>query len=438
MDINAMEVAQKYCEGEAQSSAIICYTNQQAADYNAAVRKILYPGSSHVTVGDKLMVINNSYYGECELLNGDIITVVEVSDSIVSQSAPVWTEIDGVKQNVTLTLEFREIGFQADGGNVYRRYIIDTLLNNNSRSLTSDQFKALYINFVMRVRSEKGVKEIGSEEFTKEMANDAFYNALHVKYGYAFTCHKSQGGEWDTIFVDFSKRAGLDNDGLRWKYTAITRASRLLWCINLPNISPMSALKITAITKTTKVSPNAFSLGDVSDTPYHTSQVPPLVKCKYWSVVENMSGTSYSVRNIICKPWRDIYEVDTPKGIVRIDAVYNGAGLFTKYDTKTNDDELIECFQNEDNIKYEIEYHPSYESLKTLHGRMISLCDECGIVLTNVVEEHYKLIYYMKSSGNYASLTFYFDGNGFISYACPLSDIGEADLKLDQLIDKLT
>ncbi len=61
-----------------------------------------------------------------------------------------------------------------------------------------------------------------------------------------------------------------------------------------------------------------------------------------------------------------------------------------------------------------------------------------GIILTNVVEEHYQLVYYMKASGNYAAITFFFNGKGFINYAAPLSDIGEADIKLSQLIEKLT
>lgn len=55
-----------------------------------------------------------------------------------------------------------------------------------------------------------------------------------------------------------------------------------------------------------------------------------------------------------------------------------------------------------------------------------------------MVEEHYQLVYYMKASGNYAAITFFFNGKGFINYAAPLSDIGEADIKLSQLIEKLT
>ena len=70
MDIGAMEVAKKYCEDPEQSSAIVCFSNQQAADYNTAIRNIIFPETNHVAVGDKLMVVCNSYYyDKCELLN---------------------------------------------------------------------------------------------------------------------------------------------------------------------------------------------------------------------------------------------------------------------------------------------------------------------------------------------------------------------------------
>lgn len=437
MDLSAMEVAMRYCEDPEQSSAIVCFSNQQSADYNIAIRSILFPESSHVSVGDKLMVVCNSYYNECELLNGDIITVVEIVNDIVSQSAPVWTEKNGKKQQEIITLHFRKIRFQAEDGNIYECNIIDTLLQNKQPSLTIDEMKALYINMVMRIRTEKGLTNPKSEEFAKAMGKDPFYNALQVKYGYAFTCHKSQGGEWNTVYVDFTKRTGLDSDSLRWKYTAVTRASKKLWCVNLPDVTPISTLKITQINKTAKIASNALAFDYIEDTPFHPSSTSSSAKCKYWSIMKNMLGTQYSIKNVVCKAWRDIYEINTPVGTVRVDAIYNGAGVFTKYETDVNDVELLSLFHNDENIKYKIDYHPSLDSLNTLHNRMISLCDECGITLTNVVEEHYQIVYYMKASGNYASLTFFFNGKGVINYAAPLSDIGESDEKMSQLINKL-
>jgi hypothetical protein len=437
MDIGTMEVAKQYCEASEESAAIICFSNQQAADYNTAIRKILFPKSPHVAVGDKLMVVCNSYYDECELLNGDIITVVETSDNIITQSAPVWTELGGKKTQVIITLEFKEIKFQAEEGYVYSRYIISTLLQNKQPSLTLDEMKALYINMVMRLRTDMGLADPRTDEFIAAIGQDPFYNALQVKYGYAFTCHKSQGGEWNTVYVDFMKRTGLDTDSLRWKYTAITRAAKRMWCVNLPNVTPLSNLKVNPINRTAKFANNALSFDNVEDTPFHSASALPSVKSKYWSVTKNMDGTQYSIKSIISKPWRDIYEVNTPSGVVRVDAIYNGAGIFTKYEVKENDAELLLFFQNDENVRYKIEYQTSLESLGVLHNRMISLCDECEISLTNVVEGHYQLVYYMRASGNYASITFFFNGKGFINYAAPLSDIGEADEKLVQLIKEL-
>ena len=437
MDIEAVDVAKKYCEDSDRLSAIVCYSNQQASDYNSAIRAILFPNANHVVAGDKLMVVCNSYYGDCELLNGDIITALSVSDNIISQSAPVWTERNGEKLREVITLNFREITFQAEDGNIYKRYIIDTLLQNKLPSLTIDEIKALYINMVMRVRTEKGLTNPKSEEFAKAMSEDPFYNALQLKYGYAFTCHKSQGGEWNTVYVDFTKRTGLDAESLRWKYTAVTRASKELWCIGLPDITPIASLKINPINKSTKVAANALSFDSIKETPFHPFSASSSVKCKYWSIVKNMDGTQYSIKNVICKPWRDIYEVNTPIGVVRVDAIYNSAGLFTKYETDVSNKDLLLLFQSDENIKYKIDFHPSLKSLQVLHSRMISLCDEYGIVITNVVEESYQLVYYMKASGNYASMTFFFNGKGFINYAAPLSDIGEADIKLTKLIENL-
>ena len=68
-----------------------------------------------------------------------------------------------------ITLDFREISFQVEDGNIYKRYIIDTLLQNKRPSLTIDEMKALYINMVMRMRTEKGLTNPKSEEFTKAM-----------------------------------------------------------------------------------------------------------------------------------------------------------------------------------------------------------------------------------------------------------------------------
>ena len=342
-DLSSGAVADEYCRNDT-SAAIVCYSNKTASEYNKLVRSILFPGKKDVVVGDRLMIVYNTYYKNVYQLNGGMITVTEVSDTVVRQSAPVFKDIAGERKRVIVSLDFRKIAYVTSESIIERGYIIESLLNSDTPNLTVDETKALFINFEMRMKSE--AKKAGGEdimaqrraqrrtqEFDDALRADEFYNALQVKYGYAFTCHKAQGGEWDTVYVDFDKRNGLDDDSLRWKYTAVTRAKKRLVCVNLADISPIMGLEIRDIGKTGKYSDDALSFGKVKETPFHDANARAAIKCKYWSVVQNMAESDeyYNVENVKPAAFRDIYSVKTPTGdTVRVDAIYNGAGIFTK------------------------------------------------------------------------------------------------------------
>ena len=82
-----------------------------------------------------------------------------------------------------------------------------------------------------------------SAEFRRTIRHDPYFNALQVKYGYAMTCHKAQGGEWNTVIVDFESNAGVRNASFfRWAYTAITRAAKKLIIVNPPDFTPVSVI----------------------------------------------------------------------------------------------------------------------------------------------------------------------------------------------------
>ena len=419
------------------NSAIICYSNNQVSIYNKEIRKKLFPDRDSISVGDKLMIVRNMYLNECELMNGDMVTVVDVCDDTVTQSAPVWKVIDREKRKITVNLVFRRVTIKTEDGIKLSLYIIETLLENNNATLTVDEFKALYINTLMRIRQTHPQTSISDETMATLVAHDEFYNAAHVKYGYAFTCHKSQGGEWENVYVDFYKRTGLDNHTLRWKYTAITRASKRLWCSNLPDITPLSKLKITGIVKTTKVSSKALSFANIPDTPFHDATVPLGVKAKYWSIQDHLKDTYYKIIDVRSAHYRDSYILDSPFGKIRMDCIYNSAGLVTRYECSPMNNELISIFEQEDNIEFSINYVPSLPSLAALYHKLLSACDELDITITNIEEGNYKVTYYLRATGHYAALNFNYNAKGFISYVNPVSDLGEEDDKLNKMIDKL-
>jgi exodeoxyribonuclease-5 len=103
--------------------------------------------------------------------------------------------------------------------------LLDTL-TSESPTISYDQYQKLYKEIC---KDYKGQKEIN-----KKIKEDEFFNALQIKFAYAITCHKSQGGQWENIFVDMGYFTDqmLDNAYLRWLYTAITRATKKLYLIN--------------------------------------------------------------------------------------------------------------------------------------------------------------------------------------------------------------
>ena len=103
--------------------------------------------------------------------------------------------------------------------------LLDTL-TSESPTISYDQYQKLY--------KEIGKDYIGQKEINKKIKEDEFFNALQIKFAYAITCHKSQGGQWENIFVDMGYFTDqmLDKVYLRWLYTAITRATKKLYLIN--------------------------------------------------------------------------------------------------------------------------------------------------------------------------------------------------------------
>ena len=89
--------------------------------------------------------------------------------------------------------------------------------------------KAQYVEFKKRHQSLRP----STPEFAKVLREDDYFNALQIRFGYAVTCHKAQGGEWEQVFVDCLGRAELTEDALRWTYTAFTRASQQLFVTNV-------------------------------------------------------------------------------------------------------------------------------------------------------------------------------------------------------------
>jgi ribonuclease HI len=230
-------IANEIKEGNA---ILISYTNAAVNEFNKLVRgKYNNSNTEEIQPGDRVIVnVNNQLYNRS---NGDIGRVVEVRP-------PLKEVINSKRLEEAVTLTYRpvEIEFEGERG-VY--IILENLLYSETGDLTPDESRAMYIlahrkcgrkppNDELKISDPKKYYSL-RKEYIKAMEESSYLSALQVKYAYAITCHKAQGGEWDSVFVDFSGHGSYNNvNFFRWAYTAITRASRKLYLLNTVEGSP--------------------------------------------------------------------------------------------------------------------------------------------------------------------------------------------------------
>lgn len=202
-----------------EETAIIVRSNKRANLYNQQIRNRILFNEAELSAGDYLMVVKNNYFwikpnSEAGFIaNGDIIEVLEIF-SIKELYSFKFAEVKIKMVDYPRMKPFETV------------LLLDTI-SAESASLTYEQSNHLYQEVMKDYANE-------SSNYKKFLGvkNNRFFNALQVKFSYAITCHKSQGGQWNTIFVEQPYLPeGPDKDYIRWLYTAITRAKEKLYLI---------------------------------------------------------------------------------------------------------------------------------------------------------------------------------------------------------------
>jgi exodeoxyribonuclease-5 len=204
-----------------ENTAIICRSNWQAVRYNEYVRRNILFKEEEIEAGDIIMVVKNNYFilepdsPAGFIANGEFAEVRKIfsfEDEYGFRFADVELQL----------IDYPEMpAFQA-------KVILDTL-HSNTPSLTSEENNKLYHQILEKYRDVKPKKK-----YKEAIRNDEYLNALQIKFAYALTCHKSQGGQWKTVFIDQGNRKEpeIDTEHIRWLYTAISRAEKEVFLIN--------------------------------------------------------------------------------------------------------------------------------------------------------------------------------------------------------------
>ncbi|WP_417886278.1 ATP-dependent DNA helicase [Zunongwangia sp.] len=212
-------IEQAYSTLGNEETSIIVRSNKRANLYNQQIRNRILFQEEEISVGDYLMVVKNNYFwvkpaSEAGFIaNGDIVKVLEI-----------------FKIKELYGFRFAEVSVQMVDYPKMRPFetviMLDTL-TSNLPSLTFEESNMLYQE-VMKDYEDETAKY---KKYLK-VKNNKYFNALQVKFSYAITCHKSQGGQWNTVFIEQPYLPdGVGKEYLRWLYTAVTRATDKLYLI---------------------------------------------------------------------------------------------------------------------------------------------------------------------------------------------------------------
>jgi len=203
-----------------EDSIIICQSNKQANMYNQFIRRNILFFENEMDAGDYIMVVKNNYYWVDDdssagfLANGDFAEVLKISNT---------EEQFGFR---FADLSLRLVDYP-DHPHIHAKVILNTL-HAPTPSLTVEENQKLYESVANQYEG------VTKKEFKQAIAEDPYLNALQIKFKYAITCHKSQGGQWPVVFLDqgYLRNNTIDTSYLRWLYTGITRATKELYLLN--------------------------------------------------------------------------------------------------------------------------------------------------------------------------------------------------------------
>ena len=217
-----------YSDAGIDETIILCRSNKRANVYNEGIRRRILYREEELNRGDMLMVVKNNYYWREELGKEDK-TILEKIDFIANGDMAEIIHVGSIEEMygfrfADVTLSFNDY----EDCELDVKIMLGTL-TSESPSLTRAESEALFAAVwedYPEIRSKRKRME--------EVRKNPYYNALQVKYGYAVTCHKAQGGQWKRVFLDqgYITPEMATPDYYRWLYTAFTRATEKLYLVN--------------------------------------------------------------------------------------------------------------------------------------------------------------------------------------------------------------
>ncbi|SFO62500.1 ATP-dependent RecD-like DNA helicase [Prevotella sp. tf2-5] len=216
---------------------VVTRSNKRANIYNQGIRNMVLGREEEITTGDQLMIVKNNYYwatacSQPSTPNPQLSFIANGDHAVVRKVRNVHEQYGFHFAEVIMSFP------DYDDYELTAMVILDTL-TSEAPALTRDQQEQLYLK-VMEDYADIPLKR----DRLKKLKEDKYYNALQVKFAYAATCHKAQGGQWTHVYIDqgYMTDDMLTTDYVHWLYTAFTRATEHLYLVNWPKAQTLPAI----------------------------------------------------------------------------------------------------------------------------------------------------------------------------------------------------
>lgn len=409
---------------------IIAYSNNSVKEYNEFVRNHFFPNQQFLTSGDKVILVSNNYnYQEIELLNGDFGKIIEVSPENEQRTIKLKNKNkEGKVVEKDVHLSFRNVVIVfIDNDQIKHNIqckIVENLLYSNTRDLSSDELKAIYIDF--KIRNDK--LKPGTKEFKDALRSDKYFNALRIKFGYAVTCHKAQGGEWKNTFLNCKTSMGYCNSSyFRWLYTGITRASENLFTIDEPHFKAESNFVQTNTNNSNNTQDSIILNEELleMEMPFDFRDENPFLKNIFLAIFDVLKESNIQINTIKQTSYLEHYTFSQGEENATFKIHYNDQHKISSIEKPTNSNQISETIfskiqqlinkdivipSNEESIKNDKVFEFAEDFLKDFYEDIKSKMNGANISINNIEHKQYQEIYEFNKNGFVATYRFWYNG----------------------------
>lgn len=422
------DVLPRYMESRATAGPtapiVITRSNKEAASFNRSIRDALFPGSEFVVPGDRLIVVANSLVDQVFLANGEFVDVVEAGPTVERRTVTLRQRnaSSGSVDLVEVPLLFRDIRLavtSSDGREmVLATKILDDLLHGDSADLDAIEQRALYVDFLKRHPELK--KGHDRTRISQILRQDPYFNALRVRFGYAVTCHKAQGGEWEHVFVSCPQaKDARFADYFRWLYTAMTRSSSKLYLVDPPHVR--IAIAGATVQAESRADPMISTLDDFRAVMLNR-------------VREAISGTDIEIHDVAHHQYQEAFYFGRGTETARVNISYNGKFAITSVAVPPGgalDHELDDLLRplvwqfgssparNPEGAGSAGSGVPSRPFLQAFHDRLLPLFDAKDIKVSDLKEQAWSQRYTFERHSETAVVDIFYDSKERITKCMP-------------------